>query len=179
MPILMRVLKVIDIISDRSGKVIAWLLVFLVLELMYDVIARYVFGIATLWSYDISWMIGGTVYVFGAAYVLLYRGHVRIDIFYTRYSPKAKLIYDIILMLVFFFPGMIVWLWGSIDRTIYSVQRLEISVATYWQAPIYPMRILISIGIIFLMLQGIATRIRDVSSLMGHELPSEVAERKS
>lgn len=169
-----RILKGIDLISEWGGKLVAWLLVVLVAELMWDVTARYVFGAATKWSFDISYMIGAVVVMIGASYVLLHRSHVRIDILYSHYSPKAKLIYDIILMLVFFFPAVSLWLWGSIHTTIYSVKVHEFSHTTFWQPPIYPLRIILSIGLALLLLQGIATLIRDVSSLLGHELPSEI-----
>jgi len=174
---LRRILKAIDTISEYSGKLVAWLLVVLVAELMWDVTARYVFGIATKWSFDISYMIGATVVIFGASYVLLHRSHVRIDILYSRYSPKAKLLYDIILMSVFFVPAVSFLLRGSIDTTIYAVKVHEFSHTSFWQPPIYPLRIILSIGIALLLLQGIATLVRDVSAFLGHELPSEIAGR--
>ncbi len=166
-------------ISEWSGKLVAWLVVFLVVELVYDVIARYVFNIATKWSFDISYMIGAVIIILGSSYALLHKSHVRVDILYTHYSPKARFIYDIVLMLVFFFPAISIWLWGSIDAAIFAVKVREFSMATFWQAPLYPLRIIISIGIALLLLQGIATLIRDVASLLGHELPSEVAGGKS
>lgn len=176
---LRRILKAIDTISEWSGKAVAWLLLLLVIELMYDIIARYAFNAPTKWSYDISWMIGALVYIFGASYVLAHRCHVRVDVLYTRYKPKAKLIYDTVLMLVFFFTAVSIWLMGSINATIFAVRVGEISAITMWHIPLFPLRIIISFGIALLLLQGIVTVIRDVSSLLGHELSSEMAERKS
>jgi len=65
-------LKFVDKTSEMAGKLFAWLIVFLVVGLMYEVIARYAFNAPTIWSYDITYMI--YVLFFPVMAVLLYKG---------------------------------------------------------------------------------------------------------
>jgi TRAP-type mannitol/chloroaromatic compound transport system permease small subunit len=81
-------LKFIDKTSETAGKLVAWLIIPLVLGLMYEVIARYVFNAPTIWAYDITYMIYGAHFMMGAAYLLYVRGYVRIDV---RHAGKEAL----------------------------------------------------------------------------------------
>ena len=99
-----RVLKVIDNTNEQMGRVFRWGLVVLVLIVSYEVMARYVFGAPTRWSYETDMMLSGTVYALAWAYALRHKAHVRIDLFYSRLSPRGKAIIDVIGALIAFFP---------------------------------------------------------------------------
>ena len=89
-----------------SGKAVAWLMLPLVFELVYDSIARYAFNAPTIWSYDISYMLYGILFMIGGAYALLEESHIRIEVFYTSFSKRGKAITDAIGYLLFFFPSI-------------------------------------------------------------------------
>jgi TRAP-type mannitol/chloroaromatic compound transport system permease small subunit len=55
-----------------------------------------------------------------AAYTLLYRGHVSIDIVVTRFSPRTQLILSVINYLIFFFPFILVLLYVGTDSAVSS-----------------------------------------------------------
>ena len=59
-------LPIIDRINDWVGKGVAWLVPILILELAYDTAARYMFNAPTMWSYDISYMLYGTIFLVAA-----------------------------------------------------------------------------------------------------------------
>ena len=75
-------LRVIDSISEWTGKIIRWLCVVLVGVVVYGVILRYVFNSPTMWAYETSIMLGTTIYVLGWAYVHRHGGHIRVEVFY-------------------------------------------------------------------------------------------------
>ena len=50
-------MKNADRVSGWPGKTAAWLMLPLILELVYDTVARYIFNAPTVWSFDISYMI--------------------------------------------------------------------------------------------------------------------------
>lgn len=155
-------LKFVDKTSEISGKTFAWLLVFLVVGLMYEVIARYVFNAPTIWAYDITYMIYGVHFMMGAAYLLYVRGYVRIDVFYRLLPPRWKGGVDAFLFLVLFFPVMVVLLVKGIDYAAFSWSLKETSIAGAWRPPIYPLKMVLPVAIFLLMFQGIAEFIRSL-----------------
>ena len=68
----------------------AWLNVPLVLAVAYEVIARYAFNAPTIWSFDVTYMLYGTIFMLGAAYALHKGAHIRTDFFFERWSVRTK-----------------------------------------------------------------------------------------
>lgn len=158
-------LKFIDGISRRVGEATAWLMLVLVLELVYDTVARYVFNSPTIWSFDISYMLYSLLFMLGGAYTLLDKEHVRVDMFYEKFSPRGKAIVDILGYLLFYFPaigGMLVW---GILFANESYQLLEHATKSYWSPPIYPFKALIPVTALLMLLQGGAEFIRAIANL--------------
>lgn len=160
-----RLLSIIDAISEWSGKLVSWLVLVLTMVLGYEIVMRYVFNAPTKWSFDISYMIGGSYFILGEAYTLLKKKHVRIDIFYSRFSPRKKALVDILFYLLFFFP-----LWGGLLYVLIPYVSLswelgERSMQGYWMPVIYPFKTVMPVAIFLFLLQGIAEFIRCVMAL--------------
>ena len=94
----------IDNISEVTASVIIYLVVVLTAVLGYEILARYAFNNPTKWAFDVSYMLGGTFFLFGEAYALKYQRHVRIDIFYCQFSPRMQATIDVVFYLLFFSP---------------------------------------------------------------------------
>ncbi|MCG7853517.1 MAG: TRAP transporter small permease subunit [Methanosarcinaceae archaeon] len=157
-----RVTKVIDSISEWSGKVASWLVLILTVVLGYEVLLRYAFNAPTKWAFDISYMLGGSYFLLGEAYTLLKGRHVRIDIFYGRFSTRNKALVDIIFYLLFFFPLWAVLLYLLIPYVYLSWEIGERSMQGYWMPFIYPFKTVMPIGIFLFLLQGISEFIRSI-----------------
>lgn len=161
-----RVVKIIDSISEWTGKGISWIVVLLTATLGYEVFMRYFFNAPTQWAYDISYMLGGSFFLVGAAYTLWMKGHVRIDIFYTRFPPRTQALIDVVFMLIFFFPVWIGLLYKLIPYVYISWKFGERSMESYWRPIIYPFKTVVPLGVMLLFLQGIAEFIRRVFMLV-------------
>ena len=98
------IVKIIDTISLWSGKIVRWLLFPLLFGTTYEAISRYVFNAPTIWAYDLSYFLYGSIFMLGAAYTLYTKNHIRTDIFYAKWSPKTQGWIDATLYLLFFFP---------------------------------------------------------------------------
>jgi TRAP-type mannitol/chloroaromatic compound transport system permease small subunit len=94
----------IETLSATIGKGASWLAVALMLSIGYEVIMRYGLRAPTLWSFDMSYMLGGSLYVLGFAWVLREDGNVRVDILSSRFSKKTQLYINLIFTLLLFFP---------------------------------------------------------------------------
>lgn len=154
--------KYIDHISEWTGRIVKWLIFALIGALVYEVIARYAFGHPTAWSYDTSYILYGSLFLLGAAYTLLVGGHVRIDVFYTRFSPRGRAIIDLVCYSVFFFPVMALLLNGGIDFAQSSWEIGERSAVSAWKLPIYPYKTVLPVAILLLLIQGVAEFIRNL-----------------
>ena len=86
----------VDAISEKTGRIVGWIAVPMILALIYEVFARYLFHSPTIWSYEITYMIYGTHFLLGAAYTLRVKGHIRIDLVYMQFSPRWRAMIDMI-----------------------------------------------------------------------------------
>ncbi len=77
-------------LSQLTGKAVAWLILVLILQLVYDTAARYLFNKPTVWAYDVSYMLYGIIFLIGGAYTLLDDEHIRIEVFYTKFFKTTK-----------------------------------------------------------------------------------------
>src|SRR3954471_19169089 len=129
---LITVVRAIDRFTDVTGECIAWLNIPLVLAVAYEVIARYVFGAPTIWSFDVTYMLYGTIFMLGAAYALHKGAHIRTDFFYEKWSAKTRGMVDSISYVIFFFPSIIMLLWASQSEAWYAYTIHETSEQTPW-----------------------------------------------
>jgi TRAP-type mannitol/chloroaromatic compound transport system permease small subunit len=160
------VLGWIERLSEWSGKLSSWFVVALILSISYDVFMRYVLNAPTLWSFDVSYMLGGSVYVMGLAYVFLRDENIRVDIISSRFPPKMRLIIDLAFAAALFFPLILFILKTSIDVTIHSWEIKEKASVTIFYPPLYPFRTLISLAFVLLLLQGVASFCRNLLRLV-------------
>jgi TRAP-type mannitol/chloroaromatic compound transport system permease small subunit len=141
----------------------------MIVALIYEVFARYVFQRPTIWSYEVTYMIYGTHFLLGAAYTLRVKGHIRIDLLYMRFSKRGRALIDVIGYLVIFFPIMFILVISSFDMAKDAYMIREVSQFTPWQPILWPFKSVICVGFSLLILQGIAEFIRSVVTLIRGE----------
>lgn len=164
-----RFLKLADRLSEGVGRGTAWLIPLLILELVYDTGARYLFNAPTEWSYDISYMLYGAIFMLGAAWTLRKDEHVRIEVVYERLGRKGRALTDALGYLFFFFPavGALIYFGGKFALKSWSIwERAGISM---WSPPIYPFKTLIPVAMVLLLLQGLAEFLRCLRVLLGDD----------
>jgi TRAP-type mannitol/chloroaromatic compound transport system permease small subunit len=146
----------IDRLSIGTGKAASWIVPVLVLELVYDTAARYLFNAPTIWSYDISYMLYGTLFMLGAAWTLQQEEHVRIDILSGRLSPRTRATVDVLGYLLFFFPAVGALFAYGASFALESWTILERSGQSMWQPPIYIFKTVLPLAALLLFLQGLS-----------------------
>ncbi|HUU64566.1 MAG TPA: TRAP transporter small permease subunit [Dehalococcoidales bacterium] len=156
-----KVLKTIDALSEWSGDLGRWLMIPLILAIVIEVTMRYAFNHPTMWAYESSIMLGAALYALAFSYAELHNAHVRVDVFYTRLSPRGKAIIDTIGGLVIFLPVMAMLVYTSWEWMLHAWKIKETMVLTYWYPPAYPLRTVIALGFGFLLLQGLAGLFRN------------------
>lgn len=159
-------LRVVDSISEWTGLTARWFAVGLVLIVSLEVILRFVFNRPTLWAYETSVMLGGSVYILAFAYVHRHHAHVRVDIFQARLSNRGRAIIDVLGDLLLFFPLIFLLVLVAWDWTIYAWTTGERMPITGWYPPAGPLRTIVFLGFSVFALQGVAQFIRDLHLLI-------------
>jgi TRAP-type mannitol/chloroaromatic compound transport system permease small subunit len=157
---LIKTVRTIDRFTDRTGVAIAWLNVPLVLAVSYEVIARYAFGAPTSWSFDVTYMLYGTIFMLGAAYALHKGAHIRTDFFYEKWTVKTKGMVDSISYVVFFFPSIVMLLVASGSEAWHAYTIHETSEQTPWRPILWPYKSVVPLTCVLLLIQGVSEVIK-------------------
>lgn len=162
MSILIKLLKFIDWLSEKSGAIGKWFALLLVFIGSYEAIARHFFNAPTIWAYDSMCMAGGVIYMLGASYNYLHNSHTRVDLFYMKASPRKQALIDVIGSIFLFFPLMIIMFKVSVTWAVKAWKINEVMFNSFWYPPAAPYRTIFAIGLLLLILQGLARFIRDL-----------------
>jgi TRAP-type mannitol/chloroaromatic compound transport system permease small subunit len=157
-----RIVRAIDRFTDTTGTWIAWLNVPLVLAVSYEVIARYAFESPTIWSFDVTYMLYGTIFMLGSAYALHKGAHIRTDFFFEKWSIRTRGVIDSVAYLVFFFPALAVFLLVSGGEWWYALQIGETSEQTPWRPLLWPFKLVVPLTCLLLMIQGVSETIKSL-----------------
>lgn len=157
-------LHVIDVINDWMGRIASWLLIPLSLLVVFDVILRYVLNMATIWVWDVGVQIQAAIVVLGGGYALLHKGHVSVDILISKLPTRKRALLDAI-MYIFLVGGIAILLWRLSISAQYALSIKEHWTST-WAPVVYPLKVLIVIGVGALLLQAIANWIRIILTLI-------------
>ena len=155
------VLKGYDWFVEKTGSVVMWLGLILVLQMSFEVFMRYALDSPTIWGYDVSVMTGIALYIIAWSYADLHNQHVRVDIIYVRLSEKGKAIIDMIGAILFFLPFVAVMLYTSSSWMVRAWVTHEVRRETYWYPPSGPIRTIFFIGVVLFTLRGLTRLIRD------------------
>jgi TRAP-type mannitol/chloroaromatic compound transport system permease small subunit len=161
-PAHIRLVRIIDKFTDNTGTWVAWLNVPLVLAVTYEVLARYLFNSPTIWSFDVTYMLYGTIFMLGSAYALHKGAHIRTDFFFERWSVRTRGAIDSVAYLVFFFPSIFIFLVVSGAEGWYAFEIGETSEQTPWRPVLWPFKWVVPLTCLLLLIQGVSETIKSV-----------------
>ena len=163
----------IDKFSKWIGNVVCWILVPLIFAMTYEVLARKLFHAPTIWAYDISRFLYGALFMLGAGYALSKGVHIRADFLYRNFKTKNQGTIDFWLYILFYFPGLIVFLYMTIGYVGESIQRGERGMDTTWMPYMWPIKSCLLVGIVFLLIQGISELLKSYWAATRGKWPGE------
>lgn len=166
-----RVLYSIDQLSTWVGKTFAWCILILTFTTSYEVFSRYFFGAPTEWAFDASYILYGTLFMMAGAYTLARNSHVRGDFLYRAWSPRTQAKWDLLLFILFFFPGMIAFVYSGFGFAKMAWLMNERSAASPNGPIIWPFKWLIPITGVLMVLQGLVEVARCVICIRTGEWP--------
>lgn len=161
----MRVLEILEKISDVLGYIGAFLIFPLVGIMVYEVGARYLFSAPTTWAFEMSYMLMATMFSFGFAYALKHRSHVNVDFIYDRLGPRAQPVVDLLGYSIFF--PTICWIaYAMYEYTVRSYISGEVSGISAWNPVMWPMRMILTLGFAAFALQIFIELVRCIRTIL-------------
>ena len=155
----------IDRLNAAIGRAAAWLLLVVVLLQFALVVARYLFGLGSIWLTETVIYAHAALFMLAAAWTLLVGGHVRVDVFYADASARAKAWIDLAGALLLLLPFMLVLMWLSVPYAARSWTILEHSQEASGLPLVFVLKTLIPLFALLMALQGIAQAIRAAVAL--------------
>ncbi|MDN3652162.1 TRAP transporter small permease subunit [Thalassotalea ponticola] len=154
--VLARAVAIADRCSEITGRGVAWLTLFVVLVSFAIVMLRYGFSIGSIALQELVLYAHGCVFMLGAAFTLKHNEHVRVDIFYQRFSVRGKAWVNLLGTVFLLMPVCLFIFYVSLDYVLLSWQLLESSKEPGGLAAVYLNKTLIWLLVITLFVQGLA-----------------------
>ncbi len=159
------VVRIIEAISRGFGAVAAALVLVLMGLMVYEVVVRYAFAAPTIWSYDISTMTLGTIFLLSVAYALATDAHVRVDLLHGLCGPKTRPLVDLCGHTLVMLP-LLVWLAWRLWAHFYGAfESLERTGASAWNPLVWPFRAVMFVGVVVWALQTVAEILKALLAL--------------
>lgn len=159
-----RALRTVDAVNEVVGRVVGFLVVAIMVIVVYDVVARAVFGVPTQWVFELTKQLYAAHFMLLGGYALLHDTHIRVDVIREHLSERARHILEIVAYLVFFLPfiSVVIWFgwrfasrsWGA-GETTWGVVQL----------PVYPIKTAIVVAAGLLAIQALAQFVRSILHL--------------
>jgi len=156
-------------ISELVGRTVAWLTITMVLATFSVVLLRYGFGIGSIKLQEsVNWM-HAAVFLLGAAYTLKHDEHVRVDVFYRRFSPHLRAWVNLLGTLLLLLPLAGLMFWSSWDYVAQSWRVSEASGQVGGLPALYLLKTIIPVTAVLLVIQGLALLLRQAGYLLRGE----------
>lgn len=159
--------RFVDALNERFGRIATWLVLAACLVSAGNAFARYTLGMGSNAWLEIQWYMFGAMVMLGAPYTLKLNEHVRVDVFYGRLSTRAQIWIDIAGGLFFLLPsaallGFLSW---PVFYNSYAIGEVSLNAGGLAR---WPIKLLVPLGFLLLVLQGLSEIIKRVGALTGH-----------
>lgn len=167
MPILLKISRLIDAMSDLIGKLVMWFILATTLISAGNAIVRKLFDSSSNALLEIQWYLFAAVFMLGSGYAFLRNVHVRIDFISSKFSPRGRNWVDVFGILIFLFPlcYMMATLGWPLFERAWSTGEMSSNAGGLIRWPVYG---LIPLGFAVLFLQGVSELIKRIAFLTGN-----------
>ena len=155
----------IDRFNTFVGRAISWLTLFLVVIIVADVTLRYVFSLTSAASFELEWHLFAVIFLVGASWTLQEDRHVRVDIFYNKFSDKNKTLVNLLGTLILLIPFCTIGFWESLSFVYSSFQLRETSPQPGGLPARYLIKSTIPLGFMLLGMQGVSLIMKSLKTI--------------
>ena len=158
----------IDYISLKTGRATMYLVFVMMFILILSFVTRNIINIPLIWIIEMAQFVMTGYYLLGGGYSMLTDDHVRMDLIYSKLKDKTKALLDSLtsVFLVFY---LVVLLIGSISSLTYTLETNQ-RLFTAWAPYVWPIKSIMTFGILLMLLQSIAMFFKDIAKVLGREV---------
>ena len=160
--------KVVDYLSTKFGRVAMYLIFVMIAVLLLDAITRNVIRIPLHWCIEMAQFTMAAYYIVGGPYSMQLDSHVRMDLLYSRFSPRNQARLDCCTA-VFLVIYLVVLLIGAVSSTLYAIEYDQRKFSM-WNPSLIPIKIIMVCGITLMLLQAISTFFKDLARARDMEI---------
>lgn len=159
--------RYVEAVNRRVGRFAMYGIFLLIGILLWSSISKSFF-LPSLWTFEMAQFMMVAYYVLGGPYSIQLDANVRMDLVYGSWSPRTKAWVDAfsVLFLIYFLG---VLLYGGVHSTIYSLEYGERS-PTAWRPYLWPIKIVMCVGIVLMILQAVAEFFKDIGRIRGEQV---------
>ena len=166
-----RYIRIVDGMNRIIGKFVMYGIFVMMGILLWSSISK-TFFLPSLWTLEMAQFAMVAYYMLGGPYSIQMGSNVRMDLFYGEWSNRRKSQIDAITVL-FLITYLGFLLWGGIDSTLYSFKYGGERSPTAWRPYLWPIKVIMVIGISLMLLQAISELLKDILRLKGEKYPRE------
>lgn len=154
----------VGLLSESVGKAASYLYLFVIGAVVFEIVSRYVFSTPTHWVQEATEFSCGIAVILGGAYALKENSHVRMEVLHNELPPKRQALADVLTFPFFVLFTVVLLRYTS----VFAWKSLLLGEVTNsaWAPPIWPVKMLIPVGVALLLLQGIANFVRDIRKVL-------------
>lgn len=168
LPTITTITTILDLPGRYAALLVSWVIVPMVAILVYDVISRYAFDAPVIWTYDITYMLYGSLFLLSAAFVLGEDKHVRADVLYNLLPARYQASVDLAFYIVLFFPALGTFTWVSAHFAALSWEMHETMPTSPWMPIIYPYKTVMPVTGVLLLIQGLSESLKSCVRIASH-----------
>jgi TRAP-type mannitol/chloroaromatic compound transport system permease small subunit len=159
-------MALIDRFTALIGKSVSWLSLILVLVMVVDVVLRYWLSITSAASFELEWHLFAMIFLLGSAYALREDRHVRVDVFYQRFSRRTRAIINLLGTLFLLLPFCAITFWESLSFVQHAYEMGETSPDPGGLPARFLIKSAIPAGFLLLGLQGVSEALKCIKVLL-------------
>ena len=160
--------KITDLVCEKVGRITMYLVFVMMFILILSFVTRNIINIPLIWIIEMAQFVMTAYYLLGGGYSMLTDDHVRMDLIYSKLKDRTKAILDSITS-VFLVTYIIILLIGSISSLTYTIETNQ-RLFTAWAPYVWPIKSIMTFGILLMLLQSIAIFFKDLSKVLNREL---------
>lgn len=163
--------KFADAVNRVVGRFAMYLIFAMMAILLYAALSRTLLDQPLIWAVEMAQMTMAAYYLLGGGYSMQLGSHVRMDLLYSRWSPKRQSFTDSITAFCLIFY-LIILLYGGISSTQYALEYNQKNYSV-WAPPMWPIKVVMTSGIFLMCLQAIAIFFKDLARARGKTLDGD------
>ena len=158
----------VDSICVRVGRIVMYGVFFMMFVLILSFVTRNIINYPMMWIIEMAQFTITAYYLLGGGYSMITDDHVRMDLFYSKFSEKNKARMDAFTSIFLFFY-LVTLLYGSISSLNYTLETNQ-RLFTAWRPYVWPIKSFMTFGILLMLLQTVSMFFKDLYRIKGETI---------